>query len=95
MKHYAKYIDPGYVRVDASSTEAGLKMSAFVNPAQTQITLVVINTSSTPSIVDFKLTSGAISKTIAKQSIISKLYTDLGDNTGKTITLHLIQLQPL
>jgi len=33
------------------------------------------------------LASGAISKTVAQQSILTKLYKDLGDNTGKTITL--------
>jgi glucuronoarabinoxylan endo-1,4-beta-xylanase len=45
IKHFAKHIDAGYKRVAVESTNKNLLISAFVNPAQTKVTLVIINNS--------------------------------------------------
>ncbi len=47
LKHYAKWVDTGWVRVGASSTAAGLKASAFVSPDGTSLTVVALNADST------------------------------------------------
>jgi glucuronoarabinoxylan endo-1,4-beta-xylanase len=43
MRHYARFTDPGYVRVDASSTKANVRVSAFRSPDGNRLTLVVLN----------------------------------------------------
>jgi len=92
IKHFAKYIDPGYTRVDVStdntSTGNYLKMSAFINPANNQMTLIVINTYSASLSVKFSVNGYTVSKIIAQQSVKnSTMYKDLGDNTGNAISL--------
>lgn len=47
MKHFARYIDPGFTRVDADAASSGLKASAYVSPDGTKLTLVVINPTNT------------------------------------------------
>jgi O-glycosyl hydrolase len=44
LKHYAKWIDEGWVRVDATSTTAAVKASAFVSPDGRSLTAVIVNT---------------------------------------------------
>ncbi|MBX2966362.1 MAG: hypothetical protein KF845_09470 [Cyclobacteriaceae bacterium] len=44
IKHFSKHIDAGHKRVDASSSNANLSVSAFVNPANNKLTLIIINT---------------------------------------------------
>jgi glucuronoarabinoxylan endo-1,4-beta-xylanase len=44
LKHYAKWIDEGWVRVDATSLMSTVKASAFLSPAGTDLTVVLINT---------------------------------------------------
>jgi len=43
MKHYSKFIHLGYKRIDASSTNSALEVSAYINPAGNQVTYVIIN----------------------------------------------------
>jgi glucuronoarabinoxylan endo-1,4-beta-xylanase len=45
MRHYAKYTDPGYSRVTASSTDPRLLASAFRAPDDDALTVVLINAS--------------------------------------------------
>jgi glucuronoarabinoxylan endo-1,4-beta-xylanase len=44
VKHFAKWTDPGWMRVDASSTNAEIKISAFQSPEGTNLTVVLLNT---------------------------------------------------
>lgn len=44
LKHYARFTDPGYVRVGASSDAPELRASAFLSPDGKQLSLVVLNT---------------------------------------------------
>jgi glucuronoarabinoxylan endo-1,4-beta-xylanase len=47
VKHFAKWTDPGHVRIDAASSDPLVKVSAFVAPGDSSITVVVLNTDPT------------------------------------------------
>jgi glucuronoarabinoxylan endo-1,4-beta-xylanase len=49
LKHFAKWTDPGHVRIDASSPDAALKVSAFLAPDESSVTLIVLNTDAAAS----------------------------------------------
>lgn len=65
MKHYAKYIDAGYKRIEASSSKESLNITAFTNSAKNQLTLVIINSGTSKEDVKFE----AIGKTIGTITI--------------------------
>jgi len=44
FKHYAKFTDPGWQRVAATSDSDEIRMSAFVNPDNNQMSVILINT---------------------------------------------------
>ena len=46
LKHFARWTDPGWVRVDATSSVSAVRASAFVSPDGGSLTLVLLNTSS-------------------------------------------------
>jgi glucuronoarabinoxylan endo-1,4-beta-xylanase len=45
LRHFARYTDPGYVRVGADATGVGLLASAYLAPDGGRLTLVLLNTS--------------------------------------------------
>lgn len=49
IKHYAKFIDKGYTRIEVSATQPTMEVTGYLNPAQDQLTLIVINAGSTMS----------------------------------------------
>jgi glucuronoarabinoxylan endo-1,4-beta-xylanase len=46
LKHYARFTDPGFVRIGAKADQSPVRASAFVSPAGDQITVVLLNTGS-------------------------------------------------
>jgi len=44
LKHFARWTDPGWVRVDATASASSLRTSAFVSPDGSSLTLVLLNT---------------------------------------------------
>jgi glucuronoarabinoxylan endo-1,4-beta-xylanase len=44
LKHFARWTDPGWVRVDATSSLSAVRTSAFVSPDGSSLTLVLLNT---------------------------------------------------
>jgi glucuronoarabinoxylan endo-1,4-beta-xylanase len=56
LEHYARFTDPGYVRVGARADAPSIRPSAFVSPAGDQLTVVVLNTGSAPA--DVRLDAG-------------------------------------
>ena len=46
LKHYARFTDPGYVRVGARSDSGDIRVSAFLSPASDRLTVVVLNAGS-------------------------------------------------
>ena len=51
MKHFAKWTDPGWVRVDVSSSLAAVRASAFVSPDGKTLTVVLLNTDTAQHVV--------------------------------------------
>jgi glucuronoarabinoxylan endo-1,4-beta-xylanase len=51
LKHFARWTDPGWVRVDATSSVSAVRTSAFVSPDGTSLTLVLLNTGSKEHVV--------------------------------------------
>jgi len=47
VRHFAKFTDPGWVRVGASSSSDTLRVSAFVSPNEDAVTVVLLNVGNT------------------------------------------------
>lgn len=47
VRHFAKFTDPGWVRVGATSSSDALRVSAFVSPDEDAVTVVMLNVSNT------------------------------------------------
>jgi glucuronoarabinoxylan endo-1,4-beta-xylanase len=45
FKHFARWTDPGWVRVDAKASASAVRTSAFLSPDGSSLTLVLLNTS--------------------------------------------------
>jgi len=73
IKHFSKYVDAGHHRIDASSSNASLFTTAFVNPNSTQLTIVVVNNGAQTQ-VDFSATGKTIGSMSAYQSISGSTY---------------------
>ncbi|MFZ0471137.1 MAG: glycoside hydrolase family 30 beta sandwich domain-containing protein [Bacteroidales bacterium] len=78
MKHFAKNVDKGYDRVNATSSTSSIKFSAFANPSGTKITVVIVNPLSTPAYVDFTVKNKTIKTVSAVQTVEGSMYKDLG-----------------
>ncbi|MFO7177793.1 MAG: hypothetical protein DIU78_003745 [Pseudomonadota bacterium] len=48
VQHYARFTDPGYVRVAAVSTAAALRSTAFLSPEKDRLVVVLVNTDEVP-----------------------------------------------
>lgn len=55
LKHFARWTDPGWVRVDATSSVAAVRISAFVSPDGGSLTLVLLNTGGKDHVVAVSL----------------------------------------
>jgi glucuronoarabinoxylan endo-1,4-beta-xylanase len=55
IKHFAKYIDKGYKRIDVIGSDSLIKTSAFINPAADQITAIVVNNDVTSKNISLNL----------------------------------------
>lgn len=52
MQHFAKFTDPGYARVAATSSNSGVLVSAFQAPDGDGLSVVLINAGYTPQVVE-------------------------------------------
>jgi O-glycosyl hydrolase len=101
MKHFAKNVDKGYDRINASSSTSSIKFSAFANPSGTKITVVIVNPLSTPAYVDFTVKNKTIKTVSAVQTVEGSMYKDLGSITAdkyftlkpSSVTTAVIELQ--
>jgi O-glycosyl hydrolase len=51
FKHFARWTDPGWVRVDATSSLSAVRTSAFMSPDGSSLTLVLLNTGAKDHVV--------------------------------------------
>src|SRR5512145_3014760 len=59
MRHFARFTDPGFARVQSSSDNEQLKTSAWISPDGAQLTVVVLNTGG--DMLDVSVDPGAFS----------------------------------
>jgi O-glycosyl hydrolase len=69
MRHFSKFVSPGWSRVAASSNDVNIKVVAFSNPAEDSLTVVAINISS--STVTFNAAPSGYSPCKVFQSQVS------------------------
>ena len=78
MKHFAKYIDAGYTRIDAAINTSSLVFSAFINPADDRVTLVIVNPIEYNIDVSFEVKNRSVTGITAVQTMEGSMYRDLG-----------------
>ena len=72
IKHFSKYVDAGFHRVSTSSandTNNALVTTAFINPANNQLTVVVVNSSTSSLKMDLKAVDKTASSINVYQSV--------------------------
>ena len=69
IKHFSKFIDAGYKRVEATSTKSFLETSAYINPAGNKMTVLIINSSTNPTDLDLDFLGINVSNMKTYQSI--------------------------
>jgi len=57
LKHYARFTDPGYVRVGATASAPSVRASAFLSADGDELVAVVLNTGAAPA--DVRIDAGA------------------------------------
>jgi O-glycosyl hydrolase len=63
FKQYSAFIEPNWQRVDASTENTGLKMSAYISPNNKKLAVVIINTTADTEITgDFSFKNFKVSK---------------------------------
>ena len=85
MKHYAKYIDAGYKRIEASSTKQNLNITAFINSTKNQLTLVIINSGTSAEDVEFSVSGKTIGTITIDQSKEGDFFKRLEQATADDI----------
>jgi O-glycosyl hydrolase len=50
FKHYSKFTDPGWQRVDANTDSSNLRISAYKDPCEPNASVMIINTSATTDV---------------------------------------------
>jgi len=85
MKHYAKYIDAGYKRIEASSTKQNLNITAFINSTKNQLTLVIINSGTSTEDVEFSVSGKTIGTITIDQSKEGDFFKRLEQATADDI----------
>lgn len=69
MKHYAKYVDEGYTRVEVSSDETSLDQVAFMSEDGSEMTVITANPSDSAMEVRFRVEGETITQSSSYQSL--------------------------
>lgn len=78
IKHFSKFIDKGYKRVEVASTAHLLEVTGYMNPAQNKLTLVIINPDSFNSSFKLEVEGKQIKSAKAYRSVEGDYFKDLG-----------------
>lgn len=54
LKHFARWTDPGWIRLEAKTSAGAVRVSAFASPDGTSLTLVLLNTSGKDRLITVK-----------------------------------------
>jgi glucuronoarabinoxylan endo-1,4-beta-xylanase len=69
MRHYARFTDPGYVRVEAHCDEKNVLASAYLSPDDKRLTVVLLNTAKNTMNVQLDTASYAATKVTAFRTV--------------------------
>ncbi len=87
IKHYAKYVDKGYVRVDVSSEDGSLDQVAFLNPGGDELTVISINPSEEDVNVKFEIEGSTLTPLISYQSLETQPFYSINEDNHTVLTL--------
>jgi glucuronoarabinoxylan endo-1,4-beta-xylanase len=93
MKHYSYYITPGFRRVEASSSDSDVLVSAYLSPDDFRLVAVFINRStSTPTTVTLDTGSFAYDYSSVYQTAGPNYFEPLGPIAGSQLALPVSSL---
>ena len=78
IKHFSKYINKDYIRINATSSIPAVEVSGFINPEGTQMTVIAINTGSMAFDYQVKIKQKQASSLKVFQTVEGDYYKDLG-----------------
>lgn len=89
IQQYAKFTDPGYKRVDVSTSANDVKISGFVSPDKSKLTLILINKASSENTVALDLNGYSASNSVVYRTIPdgTERFKKVGSLSGNTVTL--------
>lgn len=88
LKHYAKFVDKGYQRIDVSGGNSNVEVSGYLNPAGNQVTLVAINKNASSQGIVLNVDSVTVTGATAYQSVAGNFYQSLGSiDVSQAVTL--------
>ncbi|MCL2450328.1 MAG: hypothetical protein FWD17_15380 [Polyangiaceae bacterium] len=83
LRHFARFTDPGYVRVGATPNAPNVRASAYASPDGKRVTVVLLNTGERPADVRVEPGGFAVARTSTVRTTYrpgqSELWLDLGD----------------
>ena len=90
FRQYSRYIDNGWKRVTATSDDSNLRISAFINPQGTKLTLVVLNVNASQAgQMDFNLQGFAVSSGIVVRTSATEQGEEVSSSYNGSTTLDL------
>lgn len=100
MKHFAKFVDAGYKRIEVSSGQQELESSAFISPSGDRITLIAINPSDNHCDISLRVSGKSSDRVRAWQSTPGLFWSDKGETDdsdtyslpGRSITTFVLDL---
>lgn len=78
IKHFAKFIDIGYIRIGLSGSDASLRVSAFMRPDGRRLVVQAVNAASEDRQVGWTLSGADIASATAVRSTEGSYFVDLG-----------------
>lgn len=87
MKHYAKFVDEGYVRVGVSSANSLLDQVAFLSPGGNELTVISVNPTESDVHVKFQIGGNTLTPGNAYQSLETQPYLQINQNNHTVLTL--------
>lgn len=89
IQQFAKFTDPGYKRVDASCNSNDVKISAFVSPDKSKLTMILINKAHNENTVTLNLNGYSSNESVIYRTIPegNERFKKVGSLFGNTVTL--------
>ncbi len=77
IKHYARHVHKGYVRIEVAGSTADVRVSGFLSPEEDSITLVAINRGTTAQSIDLDHDALRIEALAGYQSVEGNFYQEM------------------